>query len=225
VLPLKDNSSPRGFVPGTVTVLLVAFVAYALNARLSGGLLPLCAARPADIVRYLVEGTGSFFAIQARILASAFLHAGLFHLAVNLVFLSVFAPAVERTIGFVRFSLFYVAAVFCAFYAHVVITPHSVLPVVGASGAIAAVMGMYLILYPRGRVVTLLPLIPSLELVELPSFVFILVWFALQTLFVILGSPQTSHVAWFSHIGGFAFGIVSGVNYRLSRTRRAVSTM
>lgn len=216
MLPLKDAGSGKGFVPATAILILANILVFAWNIRLEGGLASACAVSPWDIMQYLVEGKGSILSILARVMGAAFIHAGFAHLLINCVFMSAFGPAVEKASGSVRFMLAYLAAIVCAFFVHAAVNAASTAPVVGASGAIASLMGIYLVVYPRGKIVTLLPLIPSLELVEIPSFVFILAWFGLQALFAVLGAGHGSHVAWFSHIGGFLFGVIVGVHLRLS---------
>jgi hypothetical protein len=89
--------------------------------------------------------------------------------------------------------------------------------VVGASGAIAAVMGAYLILNPKGRILTLIPLILLIEIIEVPSIIFILIWFFIQGVHGYLSMHSASSVAWFSHIGGFLLGLGTGIHYRFSR--------
>ena len=158
-----------------------------------------------------------FLKIHLSILASGFIHTGYIHLIGNLIFLSVFGPPVEKKIGIVQFMIFYLAALIAAFYAHTIVHPQSSVPVVGASGAIAAVMGAYLILNPKGRILTIIPLILLLEIIEVPSIFFILIWFILQGAHGYLSMHSQSTVAWFSHIGGFLMGLTTGIHYRISR--------
>jgi membrane associated rhomboid family serine protease len=145
------------------------------------------------------------------------MHTGYIHLIVNLIFLSVFGPPVEKRLGMIRFMLFYITSIFVAFYAHSIVYAQSPTPVIGASGAIAAVMGAYLIFNPRGRILTIIPLILLLEVVEIPSVIFILVWFAIQGASGYLSIHNQSSVAWFSHIGGFLMGVTVGIHHRWFR--------
>jgi membrane associated rhomboid family serine protease len=216
MIPVKD-SDLRSIVSPVTTVLVLSIIAaYLEDSRLAGGLSLLLRASPVDIMRCLVDGTPGFARLHASIIGSAFLHEGVFHLVVNLVFLWAFAPALEKSVGMVRFLLFYLGAILIAFYTHSAVNPHLDIPVVGASGAIAGIMGAYIVLRPTGRILTLIPLVSSLEVVEIPSIVFILVWLALQILPVALSHHWPSHVAWFTHIGGFLFGVFSGIHFRLS---------
>lgn len=185
--------------------------------RLGDQIFHMFRASPADIAGYLIEGKPCFLRLHASIIASGFLHAGYIHLIGNLIFLSVFGPPVEKSIGVVRFGLLYLAAILAAFYTHTIIHPQSTVPVIGASGAIAAVMGAYLVLHPKGRILTIIPLIVMLEAIEVPSFIFIIIWFVIQGLYGFMSMHTPSPVAWFSHIGGFLMGLVAGIHYRLSR--------
>ncbi|MDT8273027.1 MAG: rhomboid family intramembrane serine protease, partial [Desulfomonilia bacterium] len=143
-----------------------------------------------------------------------FMHGGYIHLLGNLLFLSVFGPALEKRIGRRTFFLFYLLSIFVAFYSHVLVHPHSPLPLVGASGAIAAVMGAYLVFFPRGKILTILPLIFMIEIVEIPSVIFMLVWLLLQSANGYLSIGSTTSVAWFSHIGGFIMGLFMAIKFR-----------
>jgi len=218
MIPVRDTTIARGFAPVT-TVLIAAILAmFIQELRLGEQVFHLFRASPADIAGYLIDVKHGFLRIHVSIIASGFIHTGYVHLVGNLIFLSVFAPPVEKSMGLVRFGLFYLAAILAAFYAHTVIHPHSTIPVVGASGAIAAVMGAYLVLYPKGRILTIIFLILTLEVVEVPSFIFILIWFGIQGINGFLGMHSASPVAWFSHIGGFLMGLAAGIQYRVSRS-------
>ncbi|HOM28299.1 MAG TPA: rhomboid family intramembrane serine protease [Deltaproteobacteria bacterium] len=216
MFPVKDTTLERAFAPVTTLLILATIALYIADLRLSGGLQAISRVSPLDARNSLVLGSPGLVRLHASIILSGFMHTGVLHLALNLVFLSAFAPAVERTFGWVPFSVFFIAAIVCAFYTHAIVNPHLAAPVVGSSGAVAAVMGAYLVLRPTGRILTLIPLLPSMDVVEVPSLIFILVWLALQILPAALTPHATSHVAWFTHIGGFLFGLVAGVNLRIS---------
>lgn len=214
MIPIRDTSVSRGFAPVTAFIILANLTVFFEELRVGDQIFQLFAVSPLDIYRYLTKGTGSILEIHWSILASAFLHAGYIHLLGNMIFLSVFGPALEKKIGMVRFSLFYLAAAFVAFYAHAIVYPHSPTPVVGASGAIAAVMGAYLIFNPKAKILTIIPLLFYIEVIEIPSVIFILVWFLLQGANGYLSTETHSSVAWFSHIGGFIMGLIAGVQMK-----------
>jgi membrane associated rhomboid family serine protease len=130
----------------------------------------------------------------------------------NMWFLHVFGDNIEDELGRVRYVLFYVVSGLGAVALQVAIDPDSQMPMVGASGAIAGVLGGYVMLHPRARIVTLIPIFIFIQFVELPAFIFIVVWFGLQLLFGLssLGLPEHAGggVAFFAHIGGFLVGLV-----------------
>jgi membrane associated rhomboid family serine protease len=214
MIPIRDTSIARGFAPATAVIILINLGVFVEELRVGEQIFQLFAVSPCDVYRYLTQGTGNIIAIQWGILASAFMHAGYIHLFGNMVFLSAFGPALEKKVGITKFCLFYLAAVFVSFYTHVAVYPSSAIPVIGASGAIAAVMGAYLIFNPRARIQTILPFIVFNEIIEIPSIVFILVWFALQAANGYLSIQNQTSVAWFSHIGGFTMGVFAGIQMK-----------
>ena len=142
-----------------------------------------------------------------------FTHAGLLHLGGNMLFLWIFGNNVEDSMGPVRFVIFYLLGGIAALALQVVIGPNSAVPTLGASGAIAGVLGGYIVLYPRARVLTLIFLIIFFTFIELPAYLFLFIWFAQQAVFgaVDLTTPSGGGggVAYFAHVGGFAFGLLA----------------
>lgn len=214
MIPVRDTSVARGFAPATAIIIFTNLVVFVEELRVGDQLFQLFAVSPMDLYRYLTKGMGSIIAINWHILVSAFMHAGYVHLIGNMIFLSVFGPALEKKIGIPKFLLFYLGSAFAAFYVHTVVYPTSPVPVIGASGAIAAVMGAYLIFNPKAKILTILPLLFFIEVIEIPSLVFILVWFVLQGANGYLSVQSHANVAWFSHIGGFVTGIILGIQMR-----------
>jgi membrane associated rhomboid family serine protease len=149
-----------------------------------------------------------------------FMHASLLHLAGNMVFLWIFGNNVEDSMGPLRFLAFYLLGGVAALGLQVAIHPDAVAPTVGASGAIAAVLGGYIVLYPHARVLTLVLIIFFFGVIELPALVVLGAWFVLQAVFGAAGLNDPTGgggVAYFAHIGGFIFGLVA---IRLVATRR-----
>lgn len=148
----------------------------------------------------------------APVLTAMFLHGGWLHLVLNLWFLWIFGDNVEDRIGHSRYLVLYLAAGTAATLAHVIANPTSTLPTVGASGAIAGVLGAYFLAYPRARVTTLIPIFVFIHVAVLPAWVVLGMWFALQFLSgaLSLATTQASAggVAWWAHIGGFAAGFL-----------------
>ncbi len=154
-------------------------------------------------------------------LRSMFLHGGWLHLIFNMWYLWIFGDNVEDRVGHGRFLLLYVACGAAATTAHVWSAPHSTLPTVGASGAIAGVLGAYFVTYPTARVVTLIPIFFYVSVVELPAWVLLGAWFALQFLSGAAALASTAAtgggVAWWAHVGGFVSGMILMPLLRIGR--------
>jgi membrane associated rhomboid family serine protease len=146
--------------------------------------------------------------VWLSVVTSMFLHGSLLHIGGNLLFLYVFGNNVEDTMGKVAFAVFYLVGGAIGTAAHVALNVDSTVPVVGASGAIAAVMGAYLVLFPTARVRTLVFLL-IVFLVELRAAVLLLFWFGLQFF-----TDPNEGVAWGAHVAGFVFGVVAGLALR-----------
>lgn len=217
-IPIKDlNPRTR---PPIVTVLLIAANVAAflytimLPPRAGEALVYEFAMVPARIPQMLAGHGVSFVQAFFPFLTSMFLHSGVLHLAGNMLFLWVFGDNVEDYLGHFEYLLFYIVCGVGAGLAHTLVNLHSTLPALGASGAISGVMGAYLVLYPRARVLTLI----FIFLVPVPAVIVLGWWFILQFLGGIdsLGLRTAGGVAWFAHIGGFLLGmfLVSGSKRR-----------
>lgn len=160
--------------------------------------------------------------VIVSLFTSMFLHGGFMHLLGNMWFLHVFGDNVEDRLGHARYALFYVVAGLAAAFTQVVINPASQIPMVGASGAIAGVMGAYVFLYPHARVLTLIPIFFFMEMAVLPAYIFLGFWFMMQMVSGMLSlgiASDAGGVAWWAHIGGFACGAVLVPFLRRSRWR------
>jgi membrane associated rhomboid family serine protease len=184
---------------------------------------------PADFGAALNDGsTQAILEKAVTIFTSMFLHGGWFHVVGNVIYLRVFGENVEDRFGHVTFLLFYLASGAAGAIAQFLFDPISSVPTIGASGAIAGVLGAYVVLFPAARVVTLFPIFIFLTFIELPAFLFLGIW-ALQQLlngYLALGSDsvnaaQMGGVAWFAHIGGFGLGIVFGLVFKLTHRKRS----
>jgi membrane associated rhomboid family serine protease len=144
--------------------------------------------------------------------SSMFLHGGWLHLGGNMLYLWIFGDNVEDKLGHGRYFLFYILCGIAASAAHVVIDPRSEMPTVGASGAISGVLGAYLLMFPKARVVTLIPIFVFVQVAELPAIVVLGFWFVLQFFngLVSLGyqTAGMGGVAWWAHVGGFVAGLI-----------------
>lgn len=164
-----------------------------------------------------IGGTLPFVGPAHRALSSLFLHAGWFHVIGNLLYLRVFGDNVEDRFGHVGYLAFYVAGGFAGLGGHYLADPTSAAPLVGASGAIAAVLGAYIVLFPLARVVTLFPIFIFLTFIEVPAVGFLVVWCAQQLLngYLELQAGLQEGIPWHAHAGGFGFGVLVGGSYRL----------
>jgi membrane associated rhomboid family serine protease len=213
VFPLRDNIPTDRLPIVTILLILANVVVYFGFQR--GGIAH--GPTESSVVRYgeipyevTHPGQGSGPSTWLTLLTSMFLHGGLLHLLGNMLFLWIFGANVEDAMGRWRFPLFYVAGGLAASALQIAIHPDATAPTIGASGAIAAVLGGYIVLYPRARVVTIVILIFFFTLIELPAWVMLGVWFAEQAIFAATSVGNAAvggGVAYFAHVGGFAFGL------------------
>jgi membrane associated rhomboid family serine protease len=145
-----------------------------------------------------------------NVLTSMFMHGGLAHIGGNMLYLWIFGDNIEDAMGHGRYLFFYLLGGFLASVAHIISSPYSQIPTVGASGAIAAVLGAYLVLFPGARVLTLLSLGFFIRMSMIPAVIVLGLWFVLQLFqgVLSLGGPDVGGVAFWAHIGGFVVGLV-----------------
>ena len=213
MIPLRD-SNPSGTVP-VVTIILIILntiiwlYEVALGEQVSrfvmeNGLIPL-----RFMMSYKLEG-GLLANADFPLFSSMFMHGGWLHVVGNMWFLWIFGDNVEDRLGHIKYLAFYLLCGIGASLAHVMFNTTSQIPTVGASGAISGVLGAYLICYPHARVHTLIIIFYFIRFLEVPAFVFLIIWFIFQ---LISGTAQlgaagdTAGVAYWSHMGGFVIGI------------------
>jgi membrane associated rhomboid family serine protease len=203
MIPLRD--SQRSFSTPYITILLIVCNAMVFLFTVS--------LDPYSRNHFLM----TYGMIPARLhwdtlITSMFLHGGWLHVVGNMWFLWIFGDNVEDTLGHGRYLLFYLLCGVAAALAQVALSPESRVPTVGASGAIAGVMGAYLVKFPHSRIVTLVFLFVFVTTVEVPAVVMLLYWFVIQLFSGVgtIGHSQVSQggVAWFAHVGGFVAGMV-----------------
>jgi membrane associated rhomboid family serine protease len=211
LIPIKDLNPARrtAYVTHAIMVLCVLVFLWQLAWQVDGmqraifglGLIPGVVTGSAELAPRLVLVPPS-----ATFLTSMFLHAGWLHLAGNLLYLWIFGNNVEDRLGHLRFLLFYLGCGVAAAVAQIAPDPGSTVPMVGASGAISGVLGAYLVLFPRARVVVFIP-ISFMLLHEIRAFWLLVIWFGLQLVSAV-AAPAGAGVAWWAHIGGFVAGAV-----------------
>ncbi|MBW2107511.1 MAG: rhomboid family intramembrane serine protease [Deltaproteobacteria bacterium] len=161
--------------------------------------------------RYSLPQLSGYFTLVEQItpfLTFMFLHGGFLHLLGNMWFLYIFGDNVEDHLGHARYLAFYLLCGLASGVSHLALNWHSQVPTIGASGAIAGVMGAYFILYPRAKVLTLVPIFIFIQFIELPAFLFLGIWLLFQFFNAAGASAHAGGIAWWAHIGGFLFGIL-----------------
>ena len=202
VVPLSAASRrPRHFPAITALIIVINVVVFIAELMRGEAFVLKWSVVPADIV------AGHHW---ITILTAMFLHGSWSHILGNMVFLWAFGPEIEDAMNPLRFSAFYLAGGLVAMLAQVVASPGSTVPNLGASGAIAAVMGAFLVTYPRDRIRSLLVIFIFVRVTLIPAALLIVVWFLLQLLNAgAVANVQTGGVAYLAHIGGFIFGAVT----------------
>lgn len=215
MIPLRDTVPARR-VAWVTRALLAANIAAFIVELAQGPALEAFVYRFGVVpAHWLISSPGDWLEwprLSLTLISSQFLHGGLLHLGSNMLYLWIFSDNVEDRLGHGRFLLLYVASGVAAGVTQMLLTPRSAVPLVGASGAIAGVLGAYLLLFPSARIVTLIPLGLFWDTVELPAFVFLGFWFLLQWfqgLTMIGQVADVGGVAFWAHIGGFVSGMLA----------------
>ncbi len=230
MFPLKDTIPSRTFPVVTIFLILVNMVIFfyelSLGEQLSSffytfGIVP---------ANYTLLSEKSPLQIAWSIIplfSSIFIHGGWMHVIGNMWYLWIFGDNVEDRTGHVRFLIFYLFCGLAAGMAHILMNPTSTIPTVGASGAIAAVMGAYFLLFPRAKIMTLIFLFIFIQIIEIPAIFFLGFWILLQ---IISGSisvgltDKSGGVAWWAHIGGFFIGFLAIFFFKKSGKRKFLWT-
>lgn len=212
MFPLRDNIRARSFPIVNWSLIAVSVLAFLLERAIEFGLGPFAALR---FLTWFGLVPSEFSLLNPlnylSVFSSIFLHGGWFHLISNMWILYIFGDNVEDRMGSVRYLIFYLMAGAAAGLTHVIFASGSDIPTVGASGAIAGVLGAYLILYPRARVLTLIPIFIFPWFVEIPALFYLGIWFITQVssgLLSIGAMTAFGGIAWWAHIGGFVFGLL-----------------
>jgi membrane associated rhomboid family serine protease len=228
LIPLRDEN-PSATVPLVTRALIVLNLAvFVYEILLGPGLRPFLfdwgfvPARLTLAVRY---GDSPLLPAVLPVLTSMFLHGGWSHLLGNLWYLWIFGDNVEDVLGHAGFLVFYLVCGVVATLLHYLTGPAAEVPTVGASGAIAAVLGAYVVAFPRARVFTLLPLFPFFRVVPLPAFFVLGLWFLFQFVLGLgaLDASGSGGIAFWAHIGGFAAGLLLMRVFVVRRRSRATA--
>jgi len=216
MIPLRDVIPSRTFPAVVVTIIALNAFAFVFEQTLSEREL-------AVFVR--VYGVVPLNFSLSAVFTSMFLHGGWMHFLGNMLFLWIFGDNVEDRMGHGRFIVFYLVCGAVAAIAHVMSEPSSPIPTIGASGAVAGVMGAYFVLYPRSRILALLPLFIFWQIIEVPAVLFLGLWFVLQlfsgvgTMLMATQGAPAGGIAFWAHVAGFLAGVI--LVYAFRRPERA----
>ena len=211
MIPLRDRNRSQTFPTVTVSLIAVCTATFLFELTLGRnglhrlfmtcGIVPLRA-------KAALDGAGAEGVVYGvSLFTSMFLHGGWLHLIGNMWYLWIFGDNIEDRLGHERFLFFYLFCGVLAAGAHTFFNLGSDMPTVGASGAIAGVLGAYVVCYPRARILTLVPIIFFITFIEVPALLFLGIWFLMQLLYQVVASSEVQSVAWMAHIGGFVAGM------------------
>ncbi len=213
MIPLRDSNPSRTIPFVNYLLIAVNVLAFLLEVSLGRGMtklilhLGLVPYNFVDDIQRIQINVGTILPL----FSSMFLHGGWMHLIGNMLFLYIFGDNVEDRFGHFKYLVFYFIAGLTAAGTQIYMFPNSEVPMVGASGAIAGVLGAYVFMFPSAKILTLIPIFFFFQLIELPAFLFLGIWFLMQILsglFALGIGADAGGVAWWAHIGGFVAGIV-----------------
>lgn len=212
MIPLRDNTYSHSFPFVNVTIIVLNVLIFLYQQTLPEDLSVLFyynfGVIPAQVISQIITGE-SLLITGLPFVTCIFLHGSWLHLLGNMLYLWIFGDNVEDRIGHFRYLLFYLLIGIISSIAHIISVPESQVPIIGASGAIAGVMGAYLITFPKAKILTLVPVFFFITFIQVPAIIYLPIWFIMQ---VISGLSTTGisadAVAWWAHIGGFIGGII-----------------
>ena len=211
MIPIRDALRSKNFPAVNILIIVVNIIAFLWELGQGSdlekvfyvyGIVPLRYSNPEIAAHFTSFGQSLPF------LTSMFLHGGFLHILMNMWFLYIFGDNIEDRLGHLRYLVFYLFCGVAAGLIHLVTNWNSNVPTIGASGAISGVMGAYLLLYPRSRILTLVFIFIFIQFIEIPAFIFLGIWFVLQLLSAGASPGNVGGVAFWAHIGGFATGLV-----------------
>jgi membrane associated rhomboid family serine protease len=211
MIPLRDTTPARNYPIVNSAIIVINVVVYGIQL-LQGpeinrfiyiyGLVP---------ARYSVSSLAAYFTTGQQLFSLVsfmFLHGGFWHILGNMWSLYIFGDNVEDHLGPIRYALFYLLCGISSGLAHILLNLSSNVPTIGASGAIAGVMGAYFILHPRSKILTLIPIFFIPYFINIPAYIFLGIWFLLQFINAAGSHAGAAGIAWWAHIGGFIFGLL-----------------
>jgi membrane associated rhomboid family serine protease len=211
MIPIRDTIPSRSYPVVNTAIIIINVLVYLLELSKGDGLNIFIYVYGLVPARYTVTEVSNYFSFAQQGFAWVsfmFLHGGFLHLLGNMWSLYIFGDNVEEHLGSARYLAFYLLGGIISGLAHFILNPYSNAPTIGASGAIAGVMGAYFILHPRAKILTLIPIIIIPWFVEIPAFFFLGFWFVMQFINAAGSGAASSGIAWWAHIGGFVGGII-----------------
>ncbi len=214
MIPIRDSIKSKHFPKVNMALIIINVLVFLYELGLDQYGLQQFVMKYGAVPAIILSGGGQMDAYLS-LFSAMFLHGGWLHLGGNMLFLWVFGDNVEDRFGSVRYLLFYLATGLAGFLVQMAINPVSTAPMIGASGAIAGVLGAYLFMFPKSKIIALIPIIFFFTFLEVPAVIFLVLWFGLQLLNGVAGiGTQGDLVAWWAHIGGFLTGLVGAVMMR-----------
>jgi hypothetical protein len=211
MIPIRDTTPSKNYPVVNTTIIGINVILYLIETAQGVNLDRFVYIYGLVPARYSMPQISSYFTFGQQVLSLfsfMFLHGGFWHLLGNMWSLYIFGDNVEDRLGSFRYIVFYLLCGITSGLSHLIFNLHSNMPTIGASGAIAGVMGAYLILHPHSRILTLIPIIFIPWFVEIPAYFFLGFWFVLQFINAAGSHGNIGGIAWWAHIGGFVFGIV-----------------
>lgn len=214
MIPLRDVVPSKRLPVMTVLLIIINVFIFLKEISLGASLekfIANFAVIPASFLNLGIFSLDNFIQKNLSLVSALFLHGGWLHLIGNMWYLWVFGDNVEEKFGHIRFVIFYLLSGIFGNLAHIYMNAHSQVPVLGASGCIAGILGAYFLLFPGAKIITLLPIFFFWTVVEIPSFFFLGIWFLIQFIngfFMMPCGQERTCVAWWAHIGGFISGMI-----------------
>lgn len=211
MIPIRDTTPCKNYPVVNSTIIALNILLYLAQIGQGEELYRFLYTYGLVPARYSVPHVTSFFTTGQQLFSLVsfmFLHGGFLHLLGNMWSLYIFGDNVEDRLGPFRYIVFYLLCGMASGFSHLLLNLNSNVPVIGASGAIAGVMGAYFILYPNARILTFIPIFFIPYFVEIPAFIFLGFWLLLQFFYAAGSHGNVSGIAWWAHIGGFIFGII-----------------
>jgi membrane associated rhomboid family serine protease len=211
MIPIRDTIPSKNYPVVNTTIIGINVILYLIEMAQGPNLDRFVYIYGLVPARYTIPQIASYFTFGQQalsLLSFMFLHGGFWHILGNMWFLYIFGDNVEDRLGPFRYLVFYLLCGLVSGLSQIIFNLHSNMPTIGASGAIAGVMGAYLILHPRSKILTLIPIIFIPWFIEIPAFFFLGFWFFLQFINAAGSHGNISGIAWWAHIGGFVFGMV-----------------